>query len=763
MSKNTQSKKLSKNNNNINQNINNISSKQTDNKQYNVIINQNSTYNQDNSINIMLDGSFPYFQNYNNYQPNETESNKNQIYPVYLEQQGKKEPNDKNLLNIDKKENEINNSEKIKNNNKVTTPKNRNKKRKNYSPKNNKNKSPKDQISQDSTNKIDYRYIKRRPIKEMIMPYKNEEKEINKDEQLFWFATYDKLMKTKYLLKIFNYYNNKPFESHQKLKLDLKEKTLVIKDFEIYFYENSNKPFIRYEKGGTIYTKLYLLTLKQINQIFSYLNRIDYKINYDILNYLQRKGTFQIINDNSNEVILPYCLIYSLGKYMNINIYAFTNNIDYNIYSEENSFQRSQRISSYTMVNNDKNLRMNYLFSNDKRNAKMDNTNINRENFKLPNSKKIAKLIKIINLNYPDFSIDDIINYLIPENKYMNAITKINEIKNLFFFKKSNQNKIILSSMVRDTIKGISIQTPKSLLSSFCPAESIIENNSFKNSDLFQPGSKKYVIPIKDDYKFQTINTNEKDNSKTNPFIIYVCDNVQKINFTNDNQSTNINNISNNQIQTYMNPKPKQKNKRTEINHYIEKNDYLQTDINQQEKEYNKQNLNEINKNKTKKEFKLDNLINATNKPLNKKIKERNKIKSDKIGNNNIHINNNNLILSNKQKDIKMKRLSTDIHTKRQKAKYNNNFSDLINEANKVRKSYKISRPKFPSSNLNIAIRQLNKSIENSHNFIAINQLSKTSDINLKKTKSSNKTKLINRINMNKKENYFSDKYNSNL
>ena len=365
-------------------------------------------------------------------------------------------------------------------------------------------------------------------------------------------------------------------------------------------------------------------------------------------------------------------------------------------------------------------------------------------------------------MNYPDFSIDDIINYLIPENKYMNAITKINEIKNLFFFKKSNQNKIILSSMVRDTIKGISIQTPKSLLSSFCPAESIIENNSFKNSDLFQPGSKKYVIPIKDDYKFQTINTNEKDNNKTNPFIIYVCDNVQKINFTNDNQSNNINNVSNNQIQTYMNPKPKQKNKSTEINHFIEKNDYLQTDINQQEKEYNKQNLNAINKNKTKKEFKLDNLINVNNKPLNKKIKERNKIKSDKIGNNNIHINNN-LILSNKQKDFKMKRLSTDIHTKRQKAKYNNNFSGLINEANKVRKSYKISRPKFPSSNLNNAIRQLNKSIENNHNFTAINQLSKTSDINLKKTKSSNKTKLINRINMNKKENYFSDKYNSNL
>ena len=96
--------------------------------------------------------------------------------------------------------------------------------------------------------------------------------------------------------------------------------------------------------------------------------------------------------------------------------------------------------------------------------------------------------------------------------------------------------------MVRDTIKGISIQTPKSLLSSFCPGESILEASN-KYSDLFQPTNKKYIFPIKDDYKFQTINTNEKDNTKNNPFIIYVCDNVQKINF-NDNQSNNMNNDS---------------------------------------------------------------------------------------------------------------------------------------------------------------------------------------------------------------------------
>ena len=250
---------------------------------------------------------------------------------------------------------------------------------------------------------------------------------------------------------------------------------------------------------------------------------------------------------------------------MNINIFAITNNIDYNIYSDENSFQTNQRISAYTVINNNNN-RYNYFLSNEKKNNKIDDININRNNFKLPNAKKIAKLIKIINLNYPDFSIDEIINYLIPDNKYLNSITKISEIKNIFFFKKSNQNKIILSSMVRDTIKGISIQTPKSLLSSFCPAESILENNSFKNSDLFQPASKKYVIPIKDDYKFQTISANDKDNGKNNPFIIYVCDNIQKINFTNDNQTNQLNNNNINNCQIQPNLYSQQNNKSIILN-----------------------------------------------------------------------------------------------------------------------------------------------------------------------------------------------------
>ena len=71
----------------IKPNMNSFSSKQSDNKPYNLIINQNSTYNQDNSINIMLEGSLAYFQNYNAYQTNESESKTNQRYPQFPEEQ----------------------------------------------------------------------------------------------------------------------------------------------------------------------------------------------------------------------------------------------------------------------------------------------------------------------------------------------------------------------------------------------------------------------------------------------------------------------------------------------------------------------------------------------------------------------------------------------------------------------------------------------------------------------------------------------------
>ena len=723
-------------------NMNSFSSKQSDNKPYNLIINQNSTYNQDNSINIMVEGSLAYFQNYNAYQTNESESKTNQRYPQFPEEQ----PINTKSKEIKDDEKKIVNDEKLEE--AAITPKR--KKKKKASHKNLKIKKEEEIDSPNLTNKIDYRYIKKRPIKDIINPYKNDIITTDMENQFFWFATYDKLMKTKYLLKIFSYYNNRPFDSQHNINYNIKEKTLVIKDFEIYFYENSNRPFIRYAKGGTIYTKLYLLTLKQINQIFSYLNRIEYKIDYDRLNYLQRKGTFEIINDNSNNVALPYCLIYCLGKYMNINIFALTNNIDYNIYSDENSFQNNQRISAYTVINNNNN-RYNYFLSNEKKNNKIDDININRNNFKLPNAKKIAKLIKIINLNYPDFSIDEIINYLIPDNKYLNSITKISEIKNIFFFKKSNQNKIILSSMVRDTIKGISIQTPKSLISSFCPAESILENNSFKNSDLFQPASKKYVIPIKDDYKFQTISANDKDNGKNNPFIIYVCDNIQKINFTNDNQTNQLNNNTINNCQIQPNLYSQQNNKSIVLNQKNipnnNNNNYIQTDINEKQKTCSRINqkinndINSINKidnnNKDQNHNKKGNL--NSDKMNNRKMNEKIKIKT-----------NNNVITSGNKNKKQIKRISTDIITMKSKVKYYN-ISGLKNKKTKPRESYNMSKTNFKLVNLN--------------NSSAQYELSRRSDINLKrkqKANNDNKIKLINRININKKNNPFFDKNKTN-
>ena len=42
-------------------------------------------------------------------------------------------------------------------------------------------------------------------MKEIISTFKIEENESDDNEQLFWFAIYGKLMKTKNLLKILNY------------------------------------------------------------------------------------------------------------------------------------------------------------------------------------------------------------------------------------------------------------------------------------------------------------------------------------------------------------------------------------------------------------------------------------------------------------------------------------------------------------------------------------------------------------------------------
>ena len=755
------------------------------NQQYNLIINQNSTFNQDNSINIMLDGNFPYFQNYN-LQSNETEFS-NQIYPIY-DYQKVKNPNDtinnKNIEISNSKESkkENNNDNVLANNEQFFNSLEDKKFGKSPSKRNTRNNLPYEEMEQESTNKIDYRYIKKCPIKEIISTFKNDDEiNNNNEQQYFWFATYDKLMKTKYLIKILNYYNNKPFDqqSNNNINLNLKEKTLIVKDFEIYFHENSNKPFIRYAKGGTIYTKLYLLSLREISLIFSYINRIEYNIDYERLNYLQKKGEYEVVTDNNNGIILPYCLIYCLGKYMNINIFSFTNNIELNIHLDEISFDKKQRISSYTVLNNN-NDDDNY-FNNENVHVdnKMNNTNINKFNYKLPNSKKIAKLVKIINLNFPDLSIEDIINYLIPENKYINSITKKNEIKNIFFFKKSAQNKYILSSMVRDTIKGISIHSPKSLISSFCPCESIIENGSFKNSDLFQPVNKKYMFPIKDDYKFQTINTNEKDNNKSNPFIIYVCDNIQKINFVDSqNQPQNQQIAQNTEINEFnINPdNSKENNYNNIINDIDDNKNYLNIESIQQKNENNRYqndirktdinikkgnnyaNINDNNNSIRQSDYQSNNKSKKipkekSNNEKIKETKETKEIKKIKKKQNKYGNNINNVFKSGNKKGLKIQRISTDINERKKSI----NFMGLTgtkNNKSKARDSNAISHANIIG---NKNTRKLNKSIESHNNYNPIYRLSRTSDISQKRKqniKNNNNALLIKRINMNKKDLY---------
>lgn len=305
-------------------------------------------------------------------------------------------------------------------------------------------------------------------------------------------------------------------------------------------------------------------------------------------------------------------------------------------------------------------------------------------------------------------------------------MAKIIDIKNIIFFKKSIQNKIILSSMVRDTVKGISIQTPKSLLSSFCPCESIIENNSFKNSDLFQRTSKKYVVPIKDDYKFQILNTNEKDNNKSNPFIIHVVDNASKINFINDNNNSN--------------------------NNTIEQNSFLRKEIN---KQYENLNLNYINNNSislasekknTNIILNLDNDNIIDNNDISKekitskqpKKKRESKFKKD--------INN---IISNKNgKNMKIQRLSTDINKRIKTSKYNSLTGTKKININ-IHDSSKIPLSKVNlTNNLNNITQSLDKSIESHQNYNNQYRLSKTSDMNIKsrhKTKNKNNNSKIKR------------------
>ena len=275
-------------------------------------------------------------------------------------------------------------------------------------------------LEEDDTNRIDYRIYPKIP-----------EIETNKENKYYWLATYDKLMKKSKIIKILNYYTEvvncktKDKELYDE-QFNFKEKSMIIPGFEIYFLENFNKPFIRPKKSGKIFIKLYLLSIEQINKIFSYINRLEYKNYINDLDIITEKNLYKNLV-TFNKSIYNYSTIYCLGSFMNINI---------------------------------------YLFSHIEKNKIDENNNIND----LPSSNKLAKLIKALMVNFPDHTKNDFINYLTNFMKDNNALNeRKKEISNLLIspqrnsLKYSVKNKIIANSVIKNIIKKIPANTNSSL------------------------------------------------------------------------------------------------------------------------------------------------------------------------------------------------------------------------------------------------------------------------------------------------------------
>ena len=343
------------------------------------------------------------------------------------------------------------------------------------------------EFTEEDTNKIDYRYYPKIP---------EIEANRNKNNKYYWLAAYDKLMKKSKIVKILNYYSDslsqkdseifiiedansdyKEEESKQRLKLmnekyNFKEKTMIIQGYELYFIKKHGKPFVQQRKGGKLFIKLYLLNLEQINQIFSYINRLEYKKYINNLNSFTQKNSFKIIH-NFNKTIYNYSKIFFLGTYMNINIYLFSH-------------------TPKTELSSNSNNNMTYSIND------------------LPSSNKIAKIIKALMINFPDFSKKYFIEYLMKPKKNNNEMSthdkeilqqKMNEVDLLLMsnnkkkyknYQKSTITNINTNNVIKNVINGISTQTISSsksqnninLIASNNPKTNNIFSNIEKNSPI---------------------------------------------------------------------------------------------------------------------------------------------------------------------------------------------------------------------------------------------------------------------------------------
>ena len=185
------------------------------------------------------------------------------------------------------------------------------------------------------TMKKDYKNFIKYPITEII-PINRIDLE---KENLYWLVTYDKLMKTKKIINILNLGNDLGDDINNKRMIytesSLKIKAMKIPQYEIFFVEGYGKPFVKYNKNSFILAKLYLLTIKEINKILNYINRTENRINID--NYIcsnNKINPYQYIDYKCDpDINYPYSYICYLGKFMNISMYLFTNLFNFNNYN----------------------------------------------------------------------------------------------------------------------------------------------------------------------------------------------------------------------------------------------------------------------------------------------------------------------------------------------------------------------------------------------------------------------------------------------
>ena len=485
----------------------------------------------------------------------------------------------------------------------------------------------------DNTNKIDYRYYPRIP---------EIEGNVDKNNTLYWLATYDKLMKKSKIMKILSYYSdtlsqrdteifviedansdykkeeNKARKKILNEKYNFKEKTMVIKDYEIYFVKKHGKPFVRQKKGAKCFMKLYLLSLEQINQIFSYINRLEYKKYINNLDSFKQKNTFRIIN-NFNKTIYNYTKIYCLGSFMNINIYIFS-------HLTKNKENESENNNVYSA---------NYLINN------------------LPSSNKIAKIIKVLMINFPEFSKQYFIDYLMKPQINILSLNnhdldllkqKMNEVNSLLITDNKNnlKNSKINDNNTNNIIKKTIREIPTNSLSSknkLNDLNTINFINDGSNCSDFLSNIKNELAGITN-YTKKTTNTKipEEQAKKSNTGKIKSNNTVltrNKRNYfdkfnnnscVNSNNETKINNQNDlNRIISLLNPIKKSltRNNSKSISFYINKN-------------HNKNNEKQINN-----IIKLDKNVLHRNKENDINLLNKNYTEICNTGNNNFIYNNN--------------------------------------------------------------------------------------------------------------------------